>query len=69
MVSGELFSLRFKNWMHQKLIAKLKEFIKDGGSKWIPEQKQWIISFKHYDTILSEVKRLVGSGVDEHGMS
>ena len=33
--------------------------IADGGSKWVPEQKQWVISFKHYDTVLGQIIKLV----------
>ena len=64
MIAGDMFSLKFKNYMNQTLIAFLKQFISSGGSKWIPEQKQWVISFVHYDAILAQVVRLVGRDMD-----
>ena len=37
MISGDIFSLRFKHYVNKKLLTFLKTFSKDGGSKWFPE--------------------------------
>ena len=65
MITGDLFSLRFKNYLNQDLITFLKSFTPSGGSKWIPENKQWVISFKHYDEILTKVVRLAGRDIED----
>ena len=31
----------------------------DSGSKWVPEQKMWIVDFRHYDKVLSQIVKLV----------
>ena len=59
MVSGEQFSLRFKNYLNQTLVTFLKQDVPDNGSKWVPEQKLWIVDFRHYDKVLSQIVKLV----------
>ena len=41
------------------MIGFLKQYSREGEIKWVPEQKQWVVSFKHYDAILAQVNKLV----------
>lgn len=45
--------------MNQTLVNFLKQSIPEGGCQWVPEQKQWLVKFAHYDTLLAQVFKVV----------
>jgi SNF2 family DNA or RNA helicase len=66
LVSPEHFSLKFKNYLNQKIIAQLKTMLRQDVAKWIPEQKHWHLSLKIYDQLFMYIiKEVKGSGDED----